>query len=224
VEIITGVHRIPRVSSNTYLITAPEGLTLIDAGLPGSQRNILRYMRALGYSPTALQHIVITHADIDHFGGLSRLKGATGARVYASAIEAKAMSEGRSSRRFRPRNPVRRFLMGTLGSLFKVAPAEVDIIVEEGYELPALGGLQVLSTSGHTPGHISLYSPSKSLLFTGDSIISPNGKLVRSLPDLTWDEKRADESARRQAALGARIVCSGHGAVVLNALDKFPQL
>jgi hypothetical protein len=47
--------------------------------------------------------------------------------------------------------------------------------------------------------------------------------LVRSVKANTWDEAKADESARKQAALGAQIVCPGHGAVVKEAGNKFPK-
>ncbi len=39
---------------------------------------------------------------------------------------------------------------------------------------------------------------------------------------LTWDDAKARESERKQAALGARIVCSGHGPVVMDSAGKFP--
>jgi len=43
-----------------------------------------------------------------------------------------------------------------------------------------------------------------------------------SRPGITWDESRAREAERKQAGLGARIVCSGHGPVVMDATGKFP--
>jgi glyoxylase-like metal-dependent hydrolase (beta-lactamase superfamily II) len=60
------------------------------------------------------------------------------------------------------------------------------------------------------------------VLFCGDSLVSGEKGLLGSRPGITWDESRARESERRQAALGARIVCSGHGPVVMDAAGKFP--
>ncbi len=114
--------------------------------------------------------------------------------------------------------------MGFAALFIKMTPIQADEIISAGQVLPVLGGLRVLETPGHTPGHISLFSPSSGVLFTGDSIIARDGRLVRSLPDLTWDETKADESARKQAALGARIVCPGHGLVVMEAAHKFPKV
>jgi hypothetical protein len=39
---------------------------------------------------------------------------------------------------------------------------------------------------------------------------------------LTWDEAKARDAEKKQAALGTRIVCLGHGPVVMDAEGKFP--
>ncbi len=223
-EIIANVHLIPNVVANPYLIIDPDGLTLIDAGLPGSHKKILGYIAGLGRSPSDLKRIIITHSDMDHVGGLSAIKKSSGARIYASAIESDAMSKGSSSRKVKPRNFFRKLLMSGAGRFMRAVPIQADEILSEGQVLPVLGGLRVVETPGHTPGHISFFSPSTGILFTGDSIVAREGGLVRSLQALTWDEAKADESARKQAALGARIVCSGHGPVVMDASEKFPKV
>src|SRR5512135_2094214 len=53
-EIIPDVHLIPDVVANPYLIVDSSGLTLIDAGLPGSHKAILKYIGGLGFSPKDL--------------------------------------------------------------------------------------------------------------------------------------------------------------------------
>ena len=223
-EIIPNVHLIPNIVANPYLIVDPDGLTLIDAGLPGNHKKILNYISGLGHTPSDLKRIIITHADIDHIGGLSALKKASGAQIFTSKIEAEAIAERKPSRQIQSSRTLRRVLMGIM--LYFMQPREVqaDVILSEGQILPVLGGLRVVETPGHTPGHISLFSPSTGILFTGDSIVTREGELVRSVKANTWDEAKADESARKQAALGAQIVCPGHGAVVKEAANKFPKL
>src|ERR1035437_4598162 len=163
-EIIPNVHLIPKTVANPYLLIDPDGLTLIDAGLPGSHKKILRYMAGLGYAPKNLKRILITHADFDHVGGLAALKKATGARVYASPVEAQAMAEGRASRPVKPRRLVTRLLFGLMGGMFKPARIQVDELLSDGQVLPVLGGLRVVETPGHTPGHILLFAPSLGIL------------------------------------------------------------
>lgn len=223
-EIIPKVHLIPGVIANSYLLIEPTGLSLIDAGLPGSEKKIIKYITGLGYAPKGLRRIIITHADYDHVGGLKALKEATGARVFASAIEAEAIAQGHSSRPLKPRNVFAKLIFGLMGRMFKAAPAKVDELLTDGEMLPVLGGLQVLATSGHTPGHISLYAPALGILFCGDSIVSEKAGLRGSSGANNWDQPKADDSVRKQAALAPAILCSGHGPVVREAAAKLPQV
>ncbi len=223
-EIIPNVHLIPKTVANPYLLINPDGLTLIDAGLPGSHRKVLRYMASLGYAPADLKRVLITHSDYDHVGGLAALKKATGARVYASPVEAQAMAEGHASRPVKPRRLMTKILFGLMAGLFKPARIKVDELLSDGQILPVLGGLRVVETPGHTPGHVSLFAASSGILFCGDSIVSGEEGLRGSSGANNWDQPKADESVRRQAALGARILCSGHGPVVMDAAGKFPHV
>ncbi len=222
-KIIDHVFVVPGVIANTYVLEDMDGLTIIDAGLPRSEKKILAYVASLGKSAQDVKRIIITHADLDHFGGLAALQKATGARTYSSKIEAEAMAKGESSRQIRASGfSLRRFLFSLLSPFVKATPCQVDEIITEGLTLPVLGGLQVLETPGHTPGHISLFAPSAKILFCGDSIVADENGLYGSRPGITWDEVQARASERKQAALGAQIVCSGHGPVVKDAAGKFP--
>jgi glyoxylase-like metal-dependent hydrolase (beta-lactamase superfamily II) len=216
-EIIPNVHLIPDITANPYLMLDPGGLTLVDAGLPGSQKKIFAYLAALGFAPTDLKRIII-------IGGLAALRTASGAHVCTSEIEANAIASGKPSRPIQPQNPFQKLVFGLLGLFAKTMPMQVDEILRDGQVLPVLGGLTVFDTPGHTPGHISLFAPAAGILFCGDSLVAGKGQLFPSRPNVTWDRAKADESVRRQAALGAQIVCSGHGPVVTDAKDKFPQV
>ena len=223
-EIIPNVHLIPNTIANPYLLIDPDGLTLVDAGLPGSDKKILRYLAGLGYAPKGLRRVIITHADFDHIGGLAALEAATGARIFASTIEARAMAEGHASRPLKHRHMVIKLLFDLMTGLFKPAPVHADEYLSNGLTLPVLGGLRVVETPGHTPGHISLFAPSVGVLFCGDSIVSGETGLRGSSGANNWDQAKSDESVRIQAALGARVLCSGHGPVVMEAAGKFPQI
>lgn len=222
-KVIANVYVVPNVVANTYILVDIDGLTIIDTGLPRSEKKILGYISSLGKSVQDVKHIIITHADLDHFGGLAALQKTSGARTYASRIEADAIAKGRSSREIaRKRFSLRRILFTLLSLFIKATPFQVDEIIAESRTLPILGGLQVVETPGHTPGHISLFAPSVGILFCGDSMISDEKGLHGSRPGITWDETRARESERKQAGLGAQIVCAGHGPVVRDASGKFP--
>ena len=222
-KITERIFLVPGVVANPYILVDPDGLTIIDAGLPHSEGRILAYIRSLGRSPGDVKRIVLTHSDLDHVGGLAALCRATGARTYASRIEAAAIASGRPSRPIQRRGfSLRRILMGALRLFIKPSPLKIDEVVADGQVLPALGGLEVIDTPGHTPGHISLFAPSLGVLFCGDSMVTDETGIHGSRPGFTWDDSSARESERKQAALGAHIVCSGHGPVVTDAAGKFP--
>ena len=222
-KIIDNVFVVRGVVANPYLIVDADGLTVIDTGLPRSQKKILAYVAGLGKRAQDVKRIIITHADFDHIGGLAALQAATGARTYASKIEADAIALGKSSREIKATGfSLRRVLFALMRPFMKLTPFQVDETLAEGQTLPVLGGLRVIGTPGHTPGHVSLFAPSVGVLFCGDSMVADDQGLQGSRPGITWEETRARESERKQAALGAHIVCSGHGPVVMDANGKFP--
>jgi glyoxylase-like metal-dependent hydrolase (beta-lactamase superfamily II) len=223
-EIIPNLHLIPDINAHPYLIIDPDGLTLIDTGIPGSAKKILSYISSLGRSPADLKRIILTHSDWDHVGGLPALIKATGARTYASAIEAQAIASGKPSRPINSGGGMRRFLFSLMRILIKPGGRKVDEIINDGQMLPVFGGLRVVETIGHCPGHISLYAPKVNVLFPGDSMVSNETGLQGSRPAFTWDMAKANESVLKQAALGATIVCPGHGPVVRDAQGKFPKV
>jgi glyoxylase-like metal-dependent hydrolase (beta-lactamase superfamily II) len=223
-EIAPNVHLVPGITANPFLIVDSDGVTLIDAGLPGSDRKILRALADLGLAPQALKRILITHADFDHVGGLAALKATTGARVYASRIEADAIASGHSSRPLKPTNLLLKMIFAVSALLVRPRPVRVDEILSDGQVLPVLGGLRVVETVGHTPGHVSFFATSAGVLFVGDSLVSEESGLRGSRGANTWDQVKADQAVRKQAALGARLICPGHGAVVDEAIGKFPRI
>ncbi len=222
-KIMDNVYLIPGVVANPYILVDSDGLTLIDTGLPRSSQKILNYLATLGKSAHDLKRILITHSDLDHVGSLAALHKLTGARTYASQVEASAIANGKSSRQIKPtRFSMRRLMFTLLGPFMKPKPFQVDEILADGQVLPILGGLLVVDTAGHTPGHLSFFAPGSAVLFCGDSMVTDEKGIHGSRPGLTWDDARAREAERKQAALGAQVVCPGHGPVVKEAAGKFP--
>ena len=222
-KIIDNVFVVPGVVANAYILVDTDGLTIIDTGLPRTEKKILAYVASLGMSAHDVKRIILTHSDLDHVGGLAALHKLTGARTYASQIEAEAIASGKSSRKIKPSGfSMRRLMFAVLRPFMKATPFKVEEILTDGQVLPALGGLRVVETSGHTPGHISLFAPVVGILFCGDSMVNDENGIQGSRSGLTWDDAKAREAEKKQAALGAHIVCSGHGPVVMDATGKYP--
>lgn len=213
--IVAGVYRVPGVVANSYLLVGPDGLIVIDAGLPYSHRAILNAMRELGLRPNALRLIVLTHADRDHMGGAEALRAATGARVLAGEIEGAAMARAQETRRVGLPGPMRGAFEAASRVLFaRVTPVTPDAVVADGDELTAVARLQVLHTPGHTPGHMSYFAPDYGVLFAGDSMRSFGGRLRASFGANTDNEHQAQESAWRQMTLNPEVILAGHGTPV----------
>ncbi|MBI5650485.1 MAG: MBL fold metallo-hydrolase [Chloroflexi bacterium] len=226
-EIAPNVHHIPGIIANPFLIVEPDGLTLIDCGLAGSEKKILKYIADLGRAPRDLKRILITHADGDHVGALAALQAATGARVYASAFEAECIAQGKQPRPLKPHGWQKilfALILPVTARLFTAKPARVDEILRDGQTLPVLGELRALATIGHTPGHFSFFAPTPGILFVGDSLIAQGDVLRGSAGMNTWDQEKANAAVRAQAARAPQMVCSGHGAVVKDAAGKFPRV
>jgi len=223
-KIIESIHIIPNVQANSYLVIEPDGLTIIDTGMPFSEKQSLKYITSLGRTAQEIKRILITHADLDHYGCLAALKEISGTRTYASQPEAEAMARGGSSR------PVDRyighfqgFMIRLMGKYLKPTPIQVDEILTDRQILPVLGGLQVVETPGHSPGHLSFFAPTVGVLFCGDSMKSNDQGLRASRSRNNWDQTMADASVRKQSTLGAQIVCPGHGPVVKDASNRYPK-
>jgi glyoxylase-like metal-dependent hydrolase (beta-lactamase superfamily II) len=208
-QILPGVYAHSRVSSFQYFIVEGRDITLIDAGLPLFAGALIRALVSLE-GDAQLRSILITHADGDHYGAVKRLQHNHTIQVASSAPEAKAMAVGGMSRDLKPRNAWERFLFNTALPTFTAPPVMADTILQPGDILPMLGGMQVLDSAGHTPGHLSFYQPERRLLFAGDSIIKRKGIPSPAFGSNCWDEKLAQVAFDRQIALQPLHICGGH--------------
>lgn len=71
-------------------------------------------------------------------------------------------------------------------------------------------GMQVLSTPGHTPGHISIFDPVGSVLVAGDALFNQDG-LSRPPERFNADQAQTDESIRKLTAIDIDRIVFGHG-------------
>ena len=199
-------------SVNIYLFVEDDGLTLVDAGLPGSDKKVLAAIQESGHQPSDLRRILVTHADVDHVGGLAAIQAATGATVITSAESATYIANGRSPDHLPA--PLQWFT----NTFFKSKPVPADAVqlCQDGDELPLLGGLQVMATPGHTSDHHAFYSPSLGLLFAGDALRVDNGRLQRSPKRITANQEQANQSAIKLLELTPATFACGHGEPMQN--------
>lgn len=204
-QVAEGVWQIalmPRNGINAYVV----GDVLVDAGMKGSAKKIVK---ALGGH--AVSTFALTHAHIDHAGGLPKLQAQLQLDTAVGAADAEAVTTGKAVAAKAFMKPVGSFPAG-----------RVDRTVSEG---DSIGGFQVLDTPGHSPGHISLWRASDRVLICGD--VWTNMNLLTTKVGLhtppgvaTPDPAQNRTSQQKLAALEPETVLFGHGPPLTGAAPK----
>jgi glyoxylase-like metal-dependent hydrolase (beta-lactamase superfamily II) len=223
-QVAPGVHRLSSVYTNWYLLEAGGRLTVLDAGLPRDWRAFLVELSRLGHSPDDVDAVLITHHHRDHAGNAERLRSA-GARVYSHPADAPYL---RGEKHLSDRGVVRylwrpwyaSYLFGYVAKGITRTPpvAQLDAL-EDGEVVDVPGAPRVIHAPGHTAGSCALLVEDRSLLFTGDALVTldvTRGPRGRRGPQVvrgphTADADLAAESLDVLAATNARLVLPGHG-------------
>ena len=191
--------------ANVYLVVTQDGLLLVDTGMPGHARRILRFIEGLGRQPRDLRDIVLTHCDIDHVGSVAELKRRTGARVAIHELDVAVLSGEQ-----RPQKGG--LAMVALYRLLRFRPIAPDLRLRDG---DTIGGLQVMHVAGHTAGSIALLR-NDGVVFSGDALLSDtHGNVLPPDPRLALDPAQALLSAEMIRARRAGLLLAGHGAAAL---------
>jgi len=210
-----------------------DGAALIDTGTPGSDAVIGEHLARLGLGWKDIRRIIITHQDIDHIGGASAIVQASNAEVLAHKddvpyiqgdrrllkMDAARMESMILTLPVEQREAVRRLF----ASLPKV---HVTRALADGETLPNSGGITVIHTPGHTPGHISLFLESEGILVSGDALRAENGILQGPSPTATPDLAAAAASLRKLLHYPIKSVLCYHGGLTTGpgALARLREL
>lgn len=217
-EVVPGLFQVRTRGSRAYLAVDGANITLIDTGSLGSGTRILRAVEEIGRSPEDIKHIVITHYHLDHVGGLSELQEWVPARTGVHFAEAPHVASDLPLP-----NPFTHPLLARICEPYLLrndpGAARVDVHLDDGDELPALGGMRVVHAPGHTAGSISLYFPQRGLLLVGDAMQYKFGRLMLPSRLFTQDMAEATESVRKLAALDFETLCFSHFRPILDGAD-----
>jgi glyoxylase-like metal-dependent hydrolase (beta-lactamase superfamily II) len=194
---------------NCDLVKEDDGLTLVDAMIPGSAKAIQAAAAKLG---APIVRIALTHTHSDHIGSLDTLHALLPeAEVLISSRDARLLAKDLTLDPDEPQTKLRGGLSG--------AATKPTRTFEEG-EL--VGSLQVIATPGHTPGHVSLLHPRSNTLICGDAFstlggVATSAKLNWKFPlpaTATWHKPTELESAKKLLALDPDHLAPGHGKIV----------
>lgn len=210
VQLAPAVWRIPTAPADlvsSFAFVDDDGqVTLVDAGTKRAPRRILAGLEHIGVAPSDVTRLLVTHAHPDHIGGLATMRGRTGATVAVHERDAAYVREGKG--------PVLdRSTLG--GRLFRrnrgSAPTPVEDELVDGQVLDVGGGLRVVHTPGHSPGHVALLHQASGVLITGDSIWNMRSRMTWPVPTFCTDVAMAKETAYVLAELEYQVAAFTHG-------------
>lgn len=215
----TSIHSIPGLrASNSYLIETDSGtLELIDAGMPGSSKKIIEYIKTIGKDPKSLSLIVLTHSDIDHSGSAAELKEAVpNAKIAIHEGDAPRLA---GQKKLKEVKGAAGIAMGIMGSFIKFHPVNPDVVLKDG---DIVGDLKTIWTPGHTEGSACFLDERNRALFVGDTLrTSSNDKIEFAPASMSVDVQQVKESVRNKlAGLDFDLLLPGHGPPILSEGSK----
>jgi glyoxylase-like metal-dependent hydrolase (beta-lactamase superfamily II) len=187
IEILEIPMKIMGTESTIYptLIWDDNNVILVDAGLPNNLKEIKNAMDKAGVPFEKIDTIIVTHQDIDHIGGIND--------IVEELNDIKVLAHGDDKPYIQGEKKILRLnnsnFMDRINALpeeerlkildmFENASVKVDVVLSNGEELAYCGGIIVIHTPGHTPGHICLYHEESKSLIVGDALNIDEEQLI----------------------------------------------
>ncbi len=190
-KLMPGVHLIETMAQCALL--TDDRLVLVDTTVTAGAPDVFAYLKEVGYKPTDIGSIVITHVHPDHVSGLAGLVEASEAEVASHRIEAEFISK-------------RKNYPG--GRVLPHVAVDVDVLLEDGDRYQEL---TVIHAPGHTPGNIALLDESRGLLIAGDSMKTEGGQIGPMVDRNNIDPAEHRDSMKKIAGFEFVALIMGHG-------------
>lgn len=182
-EVQPRIYRIPSILGRRrfaqWLVVGDERLLLVDSGVDGTiAQHVTPTLAELGRSPAEITDVVVSHADVDHYGGNSELRRvAPQARIRSSAQDRPWIESWQTISRERYgwyRGHGLDYDEATWAWLENAAGPDtpLDGTVSDGETLD-LGGIavEVLALPGHSPGHLGVVHHGSGTAIVMDAVL-----------------------------------------------------
>jgi hydroxyacylglutathione hydrolase len=198
-KVTDNIELIDGTMANCYAVNLEGKSILIDTGTKGSSKKIIEYYKKKNMKPDM---VLITHYHPDHVGGLKAIKTEFNPEIYVPDVEVGVIS-GREKM-----TPAKSLASRMVAGFMKSDPVE-DLKKASDLKME---GIEVVETSGHTPGSTSYYFKNEDAMFVGDAVVVSSGKLGLNRT-FTLDMQKAEESRKKIIDSPSKIILSGHGDV-----------
>lgn len=209
IELAPQIYRVPTFpfdGINSFCFVETDGsVTLVDCGLKGAPRKLVAALAELGKAPSDVRRIVLTHTHADHAGGAAAMRTTTAAPLAVHDDDAAYPRSGKSP----PRETRFGQLLAALpgGGFPAVSPDET---FGDGDRLDIAGGVLVVHTPGHTPGHVSFLHEASGVLITGDAVFNAPRMMYPPRAFCT-SHSLTKETAARLGELDYEVAAFTHG-------------
>ena len=220
----------PKFWAYAYVVQKDAEVYLMDtgSGTDTSHEDLINGLKQAGIQPSDLTHILLTHAHIDHYGGLTKLKPLTNAKIGCHEFDLQTVAH-HDARLALINHRLASFLTDsglakdeaeTLLGMYRFQKALYNSVpVDFTYEVQDMkvGAFEMIHLPGHCPGHVAMRLDD--IIFCGDIVvegvtphlaaesINPNGGLDHYLESLDrfymWSK-------------GARHILNGHDDPVID--------
>ncbi|UPK73920.1 MBL fold metallo-hydrolase [Nocardioidaceae bacterium SCSIO 66511] len=201
-----------------YLVDTPDGITIIDAGLPGHWHDLQRALAELNKTASDIAGLVLTHGDSDHIGFAERLRRESGVPVHVHAADAQRARTGE-----KPKVPTPPMRLGATATFLAYAVRKSGLRTKyvrevaemhDGDVLDLPGSPEIIGLPGHSPGSVAVHVPAADAVFVGDALTTRHVLTGESGPQpapFTDDPAAALTSLDRLTNIEASWVLPGHG-------------
>ncbi len=222
-ELAPNLHRIGNDIVAAYLIVTDDGVTVIDAGLPGHYADLKNELTSLGLTTADVRGIILTHGDGDHIGFAERLRAESLRAGHGIPVYVHEADAGRARGEKKPATGKEKMKLGAVLGFFGYAlrkgGAKTHYLtqvetVTHGATLPLPGAPTIIGMPGHSPGSIAIHVPLVDAVFVGDALTTRNvltGAVGPAAAPFTDDPEQALVSLTALLPTAATWVLPGHG-------------
>ncbi|MFZ7133512.1 MAG: MBL fold metallo-hydrolase [Eubacteriales bacterium] len=197
-------------------------MILIDCGFPDFLNLVEKEANRQGLDFNRLTKIIITHQDFDHFGSLAAFKRKYPAvEILSSSIDAEYINGNKKLLRLvLSKDTLSKEEKARMQRIELVEKVKVDRSLEDKEVLNCCGGVEIISTPGHLPGHICVYFKENKTLVAGDALSIENGELANANPIFTLDMNQARKSIKKLLHYDIETIMTYHFGVYKGNIKK----